>query len=261
MTKTEASFRLDGKVALVTGGAGGIGTAISQAFVEMGAKVAIASRTLKNTQATADALKAQGYDAWATSFDVVSVDEIHQMTDAAASHFGKLDILVNCIGGLTKEEMADDTTETQFDYMMSTALKGAMFQSIAAARHMKLQGTGGKIVHLGSLRGALALRGRGYAAYCAAKGGLAMLVKQLAAEWAPDKINVNVVSPTFTLTEQAARWLNDPVFRANVEARIPLGRVAQPAEVANAVLYFASPASDFITGQSLYMDGGISVTQ
>ena len=261
MTNTEASFRIDGKVALVTGGAGGIGRAVSLALAEMGAKVAVASRTLAKTQATADGLKARGYDAWATSFDVVSVDATGKMVDDVASHFGRLDILVNCIGNLTHEEKAEESTEAQFEYMLATGLKGAMFQSTAAARHMIRQGSGGKIVHIGSVRGLLALRGRGFAAYCAAKGGLVTLAKQLAAEWAPNKINVNVISPTFINTEQAAQWLSDPTFRANVEGRIPLGRVGEPAEVANAVLFFASPASDFISGQTLYIDGGVTATQ
>src|SRR5580692_2141307 len=237
MTKNEGCFLLDGKVALVTGGAGGIGTAVCDVLAEMGAKVGIASRTLAKTQATAEALKAKGYDARATAFDVVSTDETAKMVDDVASHFGRLDILVNCIGNLTKEEKAEESTDAQFEYMLATGLKGAMFQSSAAARHMIRQGTGGKIVHIGSVRGLLALRGRGFAAYCAAKGGLVTLAKQLAAEWAPHKINVNVVAPTFIRTEQAAVWLNDPVFRAGVEARIPLGRVGEPEEVANAVLF------------------------
>jgi NAD(P)-dependent dehydrogenase (short-subunit alcohol dehydrogenase family) len=261
MTKTEACFRLDGKVALVTGGAGGIGSVVSQVLAETGAKVAVAGRTLAKTQAVAEGLKAQGYDAWATAFDLVSTDATTTMVDDVAGHFGRLDILVNCIGNLNKEEKAEESTDAQFEYMLATGLKGAMFQSSAAARHMIRQGAGGKIVHIGSVRGLLALRGRGFAAYCAAKGGLVTLAKQLAAEWAPHKINVNVVSPTFINTEQAAQWLSNPDFRANVEARIPLGRVGEPWEVANAVLFFASPASDFITGQNLYIDGGITATQ
>jgi NAD(P)-dependent dehydrogenase (short-subunit alcohol dehydrogenase family) len=261
MTRREAMFRLDGKVALVTGGAGGIGAAVCEALAEMGAKIAVAGRTLEKTQATVGRLKTQGFDAWATAFDVVSTDATTIMVDEVAKHFGRLDILVNCIGNLTKEEKAEESTDAQFEYMLATGLKGAMFQSSAAARHMIRQGAGGKIVHIGSVRGLLALRGRGFAAYCAAKGGLVMLAKQLAAEWAPARINVNVVSPTFISTEQAAQWLSDPVFRANVEARIPLGRVGEPREVANAVLFFASPASDFITGQTLYIDGGITATQ
>jgi NAD(P)-dependent dehydrogenase (short-subunit alcohol dehydrogenase family) len=135
-----------------------------------------------------------------------------------------------------------------------------MFLAQASARHMK-KGGGGKQVHIGSVRTLLALRGRGYAAYTATKGGLAIMCKQLAAEWAADKINVNLVAPTFVRTEQVAAMLNDPAFYNPLVARIPLGRVAEPEEVMNAVLFFVSPASDFITGQTLYLDGGITATQ
>jgi len=139
-------------------------------------------------------------------------------------------------------------------------LKGAMFQAQAAARHMIKQG-GGKQVHLGSVRSLLALRGRGFAAYCAAKGGLSIMCRQLAAEWAPHKINVNVLAPTFVRTEQVAAMLADPGFYSALVARIPLGRIAEPEEVANAVMFFVSSASDFVTGQTLYLDGGITTTQ
>ncbi len=126
---------------------------------------------------------------------------------------------------------------------------------------MIAQGSGGKQVHLGSVRTQLALRGRGYAAYCAAKGGLGTMCKQLAAEWAPHNINVNVVAPTFVRTEQVAHMLSDPQFYSALTARIPLGRVAEPEEVMHAVLFLVSPASAFITGQTLYLDGGITATQ
>jgi gluconate 5-dehydrogenase len=136
-----------------------------------------------------------------------------------------------------------------------------MFQAKAAARHMMKQETGGKQIHIGSVRTLLGLRGRGYSAYCATKGGLAILCKQLAAEWAPHKINVNVVAPTFVRTPLVAHMLADPNFYNALIARIPLGRIAEPEDVSNAVLFFASPASDFITGQTLYLDGGITATQ
>ena len=136
-----------------------------------------------------------------------------------------------------------------------------MFQAQAVARHMIQQGTGGKQVHIGSVRSLLALRRRGFAAYCATKGGLAILCKQLAAEWAPHGINVNVLAPTFVRTEQVAKMLADPAFYSDLVARIPLGRIAEPEEVANAVVFFTSSASDFITGQTLYLDGGITATQ
>jgi len=123
------------------------------------------------------------------------------------------------------------------------------------------QGQAGKHVQLGSVRTMLGLRGRGYTAYTAAKGGLGTMTKQLAAELAPHKINVNMVAPTFTRTEMVAKMLADEQFYNSLTARIPLGRVATPEEIMQAVLFFVSPASDFITGQILYVDGGLTATQ
>src|SRR5260221_8402134 len=136
-----------------------------------------------------------------------------------------------------------------------------MFLAKASARHMIKGGKGGKQVHIGSVRTLLALRGRGYAAYCATKGGLAILCKQLAMEWAPHQINVNVVAPTFVRTELVANMLADETFYNNLVARIPLGRIADVKDVMAATLFFVSPASDFVTGQTLYLDGGITASQ
>jgi gluconate 5-dehydrogenase len=253
-------FRLDGKVALVTGGYGGIGEAVSRGLVRAGARVAIAGRDSDKAAACAGALRTDGGDSYAATFDSLSVAETRRMVDEVAGHFGRLDILVNCVG-LNREEKAEDVTEEMFDHVVDVNLKGAMFQAQAAARHMIEQGAGGKQVHIGSVRTQLALRGRGYAAYCASKGGLAILCKQLAAEWAPHRINVNVVAPTFVRTGQVAHMLSDATFYNALIARIPLGRIAEPEDVWNAILFFVSPASDFITGQTLYLDGGITATQ
>jgi gluconate 5-dehydrogenase len=253
-------FRLDGKVALVTGGYGGIGEAVCREIVAAGGRVAVAGHHEDKASACAEALRETGADARPAVFDARSVGDTQRMTDQVAADFGRLDILVNCIGG-NQEEKADEVTEAVYDDVMVTNLKTAMFQAQAAAKHMRRSGGGGKVVFVGSVRGRIALRGRGFAAYCAAKGGLEALCRQLAAEWAEDRINVNVIAPTFTRTAQAAKWLDDPVFYQSVVARIPLGRVAETRDVAGAVLFFASPASDFVTGQTLYLDGGITVTQ
>lgn len=257
---TETAFRLDGKVALVTGGYGGIGEAVCQGLARAGAKVAVTGHNAQKAAACADALKQQGCDAYAGVFDSVSVPETRRMVDEVAGHFGRLDILVNCVG-LNREEKAEDVTEEMFDHVVNVNLRSAMFQAQAAARHMIAQGGGGKQVHIGSVRTLLGLRGRGYAAYCATKGGLAILCKQLAAEWAPHQINVNVVAPTFVRTQQVAHMLADQRFYDSLLARIPLGRIAEPDDVWNAVLFLTSSASSFITGQTLYVDGGITATQ
>jgi NAD(P)-dependent dehydrogenase (short-subunit alcohol dehydrogenase family) len=253
-------FRLDGKVALVTGGYGGIGEVVSRGLAEAGARVAVAGHNADKATACADAIKKQGHDAYAAAFDSISVPETRRMVDDVAAHFGRLDILVNCVG-LNREEKAEDVTEEMFDHVVDVNLKSAMFQAQAAARHMIRQGSGGKQVHIGSVRTLLGLRGRGYAAYCATKGGLAILCKQLAAEWAPHRINVNVVAPTFVRTQQVAHMLSDEKFYNALVERIPLGRIAEPEDVWNAVLFFVSPASSFVTGQTLYLDGGITATQ
>jgi NAD(P)-dependent dehydrogenase (short-subunit alcohol dehydrogenase family) len=260
MASLEELFRLDGKVALVTGGYGGIGEAVSRGLAHLGARVAIAGHNAGKAAAAAEALAGRGCDAYAAAFDSVSVPGTQRMVDEVADHFGRLDILVNCVG-LNREEKAEEVTEAMFDHVVDVNLKSAMFQGQAAARHMIRQGTGGKQVHIGSVRTLLALRGRGYAAYCASKGGLAILCKQLAAEWAPHQINVNVVAPTFVRTQQVAHMLADQSFYNTLVARIPLGRIAEPDDVWHAILFFVSPASAFVTGQTLYLDGGITSTQ
>jgi NAD(P)-dependent dehydrogenase (short-subunit alcohol dehydrogenase family) len=253
-------FRIDGKVALVTGGYGGIGPAVVQSLSQAGAKIAIAGHNKDKAEASAKALKSQGHQAYACEFDVLSVTQTKKMVDEVVQHFGQLDILVNLVG-LNREEKADDVTEAAFDQVVDVNLKGMMFQAQAAAAQMIRQGKGGKQVHTGSVRSLLGLKGRGYAAYCAAKGGMTILCKQLASEWAEHKINVNLTAPTFVRTPQVEHMLSDPKFYDALIARIPLGRIGTPDDVASAILFLVSPASDFITGQTLYLDGGLTATQ
>jgi NAD(P)-dependent dehydrogenase (short-subunit alcohol dehydrogenase family) len=260
MTGVDPLFRLDGKVALVTGGYGGIGGPVCQALGSRGARVGVAGHDAGKASDCADALRAEGYDAWSAPFDARSQAETESVMEAAVSHFGRLDILVNLVGG-QREEKAGEVTAANFDEVIALNLKSAMLQGQAAARHMIRQKAGGKQLFFGSVRSQLALRGRGFAAYCAAKGGLTVLTKQLAAEWAEHRINVNALAPTFTRTPQVARWLEDPDFYRNLVARIPMGRIAETSDIVGAVLFFVSPASDFITGQTLYIDGGITATQ
>ena len=252
-------FGLSGKVALVTGGYSGLGAAVSLGLAGLGAKIAVSGFEGDKAHAWAESLRSQGHDAYASVFNVLSSSETQAMVDDVVNHFGRLDILVNSVG-VNREQKADDVTEEVFDNVIGVNLRGAMFQAQAAARHMIKQG-GGKQVHIGSVRTQLALSGRGYAAYCASKGGLGILCKQLAAEWAPHRINVNIVAPTFVNTEMSARMLLDEKFHASLVSRIPLGRIAEPEDVMRAVLFLVSSASDFITGQTLYVDGGLTATQ
>ncbi len=260
MASSEDLFQFNGKVALVAGGYGGIGEAVCRDLARRGAKVAVAGRSEAKAAALADALGEEGAEAFGVAFDALSESETERMTGQVAERFGRIDILVNCVG-FNREEKAEEVTDENFSYVLDVNLKSAMFIAAASARRMIEQADGGKQLHIGSVRTLLGLRGRGYAAYCAAKGGLAVLCKQLAAEWAPHRINVNVVAPTFVRTELVAHMLADESFYNALVARIPLGRIAEPEDVSRAVMFFVSSASDFITGQTLYLDGGITATQ
>ncbi|HVJ11963.1 MAG TPA: SDR family oxidoreductase, partial [Burkholderiales bacterium] len=145
-----------------------------------------------------------------------------------------------------------------WDEVLGTNLRAAMFLAQAVARRQK---RGGRQVHLLSVRAQLGVRGRGYSTYCTSKGGLVMLVKQHASELGQRGICVNGVAPTVVRTEMGAHWLKNPKTRAWLKERIPLGRVAEPEDVAGAVLFFCSPAADYVTGQILYVDGGLTASQ
>jgi NAD(P)-dependent dehydrogenase (short-subunit alcohol dehydrogenase family) len=241
-------LNLKGKTAFVPGGYGGLGAAICRGLAAEGAKVVVAGRSLAKASALARRIRGV-----AVQVDVRQPADIEN----ALKPIKRIDILVNC-AGVQREEKLDAVTETAWDEVLGTNLKAAMFLGQAVARRQK---RGGKQVHLLSVRAQLGLRGRGYSAYTAAKGGLAMLVKQHACELAPRGICVNGVAPTVVRTRMGAHWLKNPKTRAWLQERIPLGRVAEPADVVGAVLFFCSPASDYVTGQILYVDGGLTASQ
>jgi gluconate 5-dehydrogenase len=250
-------FDLAGKRAFVPGGYGGIGEAVAQGLCEAGARVVVAGRSAAKAAQLAGRLAKAGHEAHGIALDGESVESIAAGVDAAAKLLGGLDILVNCIGKNREQRLADVTPET-FDEIYRTNLRSAMFLAQAAARH---QGQGGKQVHMLSVRSQLGMRGYGYSAYCATKGALVMLVKQHALELAPRGITVNGIAPTVVLTEAAEKWRADEERWKALLARIPLGRVAEARDIVGATLFFCSPASDFVTGQVLYVDGGITASQ
>jgi gluconate 5-dehydrogenase len=250
-------FDLAGKRALVPGGYGGIGGAIARGLCEAGASVVVAGRSEAKATALAGALAGTGHSAHGIELDGESVESIRAGVDRAAQLLGGLDILVNCIGKNREQKLPEVTPET-FDEIYRTNLRSAMFLAQSAARH---QGKGGKQVHLLSVRSQLGMRGYGYSAYCATKGALVMLVKQHALELAARGINVNGIAPTVVLTDAAEKWRAEEARWNALLARIPLGRVAEPADIVGTTIFFCSAASDFVTGQVLYLDGGITASQ
>jgi gluconate 5-dehydrogenase len=255
----EEGFSLRGRRAFVPGGYGGIGEAVAWALAGAGAAVTVAGRSAARAEALAQRLAQAGHAAHGIALDAEDTAQAARAVDEAARRMGGLDILANCIG-MNVEQPVDAVTEETFDLVYRTNLRSAMFLAQAAARHQAAAG-GGRQVHLLSVRSQLGMRGYGYSAYCATKGALVMLVKQHAVELARHGITVNGVAPTVVLTEVARKWQTDPGRWDALLARIPLGRVAEAEEVAAAVLYFCTPAAGFVTGQVLYVDGGITATQ
>jgi gluconate 5-dehydrogenase len=252
---------LAGQVAFVPGGYGGLGEAIAYGLALAGARVAIAGRDLAKAQALAARIAdTAARETIAVPLDARDVSTMTPAVEAVTARFGRLDILANCVG-MQIEQPLLDVTEDAFDTVYETNLKSAMFLAQAAARAQIAGGRGGRQIHLLSVRAQLAIRGKGYSAYTATKGGLAMLVKQHAMELAPHAITVNGVAPTFVNTEMIRHVYERPEFRREILARIPLGRIADPKDVVAPVLFFASPGAAFVTGQILYVDGGITASQ
>lgn len=259
-TALDGQFRLDGKVVFIPGGYGGIGEAIAWGAALAGATVIVAGRDRAKADELAAALVAAGLSAEGIALDVASVPQIEAAVDAVAARHGAVDILVNC-AGIQREEKITEVTEAAFDEVYAVNLKAAMFLGQAVARHQIAAGKGGRQVHLLSVRSTLGIRARGYSAYCATKGAVAMLIKQHAMELAPYNITVNGVSPTFVYTEMIRHVMENDEFRQGLLARIPLGRIADPKDIVGPVLFFMSPASGFVTGQNLLVDGGITASQ
>jgi gluconate 5-dehydrogenase len=252
--------RFDGKVAFVAGGYGGIGEAVAHGLAQRGATVVVGGRDEAKASALAATLVAGGGRASAIAFDARSIASIRAGVDAAAARHGTLDILINSLGAQEEQSLLD-VTEEAFDEILDVNLRAAMFLGQAVARVQIAAGRGGRHVHQLSVRAQLGLRGRGHSAYCASKGGLALLVKQHAMELAPHGINVNGVAPTVVQTPIAGRWLTDPELYRKLIERIPLGRIANVQDVVGPTLFFCSAAAAFITGQILYVDGGITASQ
>jgi NAD(P)-dependent dehydrogenase (short-subunit alcohol dehydrogenase family) len=254
-------FDVKGRVAYIPGGYGSLGEAIAWGLAQRGARVAISGRNGVKAEALAAKIRNAGFDALGLAMDAHSVESVRESTDRVAKHFGALDILVNSVG-IQREELLLDVTEDAFDEVYQVNLKSAMFLAQAAARHQIAGKRGGKQVHLLSVRSHLAMRGRGYSAYCSTKGALVLLVRQHAMELAPHGITVNGVAPTVVDSEMGRNnWQSNPKGWQALLDRIPLGRIADPKDVVGPTLMFCSPASDFITGQVLYIDGGITASQ
>lgn len=251
------SLRVDGEVALVTGTGTGIGQASALALAAAGARVVgteLPAR-LEAAEATARvAAREYGVDTLAVPLDVTDLDSINTCVASVLDRFGQIDILVNN-AGINILQAALNVTEETWDRIHNVNLKGLFFMSQAAGRAM-LARRRGKIINIASQMGVGGYARR--AAYCASKAGVVNLTRVLAIEWARHGLRVNCIGPTFVESATNATLFQDEAFHRETVSRIPVGRIAKPADIVGAVVYLASPASDMVNGQTLLVDGGWS---
>ena len=248
----KTQFSLEGKVALLTGGAGGIGEALAFALCSAGATTAICDLNLGQAEKVAADFTAKGLKAKAFALDLTKVESIRQCAGAVAAAFGKIDILVNC-GGINKREGFLDVEEKTYDLIMDVNLKGTFFMTQAVVPFMVKAG-GGKIVNLSS-HNAQGMLG-GVSVYGASKSGVSALTRSMAVEWAQFNIQANAVAPGHILTPLTQVTWNHPTRSVYLRDRIAMRRPGTPEEVAGMVLMLCSPASSYMTGQTYHLDGG-----
>jgi glucose 1-dehydrogenase len=246
---------LKDKVAIVTGGNSGIGKAIALGLAKAGANIVIDYISDPDaTTALEQAIVALGDKAIGVDADVSSVQDLQKLVDAAVAAFGRVDIMVNNAGVETRTSVLD-TTEAQYDKVLAIDLKSAFFGTQIAARQMIKQGGGGRIINITSVHEDWPMPGN--TAYCLAKGGMRMLTRTAGIELAPHGVLVVGVGPGAVATPINTSTMKDPALLAKLDAAIPLGRLAQPEEIANVVVFLAGDGGSYMTATTIFADGGI----
>lgn len=247
----DKDFRLTDKVAVVTGGASGLGNAIARMFYEKGAKIAL----LDMNEKIDEFAKEIGPDVLGIRMDVTNISEIDEAVEKVMEKFGRIDILGN-VAGLGQLDHAEDITEEAFDKICAVNLKGVFFMAQRVGRKMIESGNGGKIINMGSQAAIIGLWG--HACYGPTKAAVVNLTKVLANEWGKYSININSISPTITMTPMAREIWGGKEGEEFLK-KVPIGRFGEPDEVAACALFLASDAANMITGENLVIDGGFSV--
>lgn len=245
-------FRLDNKVALITGAARGLGRACALALADAGADIALGLRDASSAADLESEIAAMGRRVIRLQMDVGYTQQIRDAVASTIKEFGRIDILLNNVG-VAPANPAEEVTEEDFDLTLNLNVKATFFTSQEVGRQMIRQGSG-CIINMSSQAGFIALQDE--SVYCMTKAAVNHLTKNLASEWASHGIRVNAVAPTFIETPGTEPWLRDKAFRKSVIDRIPLGRVGKPMEVAGAVVFLASDAASLITGEVMLIDGG-----
>ena len=248
-------FDLSGRVAIVTGASRGLGRYLSQALARAGADLVITSRHTADLRSTAEEIKTLGRKALPLECDVREYDSVQRMVESAYHEYGRLDVLVNNAGCNVRKRAVEVTWE-DWNLILDTNLRGTFFVAQAVARHM-IAARDGRIINIGSETCVAGYSG--LAPYGASRGGIKQLTMSLAADWGEYGITVNCLAPGWFKTAQTAVLYEDSDWVAYLSERIPLGRPGSPTDLDGAVVFLASTASQYVTGQTLMVDGGISV--
>lgn len=243
---------IKGKKILITGGSKGIGKDIAIAFAKLGANIVISGRNAKDLVDTTDELRKLNPNCFYEVADMQKVDDIYRMVDNTVTTLGGIDVLINN-AGVNIPKPALEVTEEDWDRVLDTNLKGSFFCSQRAGKYMLEQGHG-KIINIASQMAFVGYIDR--SAYCSSKGGMVQLTKALAIEWAKENIKVNAIAPTFIETDLTKKMFDNKEFYQDVLNRIPLGKLAQLSDVTGAVVFLASDLSNYITGETIKVDGG-----
>jgi len=248
-------FDLTGKIALVTGASRGLGRAMAKGLAKAGADLVLCARSEADLASACREIEAMGRKAVAIQVDVLSSESVERMAQRAFHEMGRVDILVNNAGVNVRKPVVE-LGEEEWDLVLDTNLKGYFLVGRAIGRRMISQG-GGKVINVASILGAVGLPNQ--VAYASSKGGVIQMTKVMALEWAPYHINVNAIAPTYFETPLVAAIRNDPERYRFIVERTPMGRWGQPEELEGVVIFLASKASDFITGQTIFIDGGWTI--
>lgn len=251
----DSLFDLTGKVAIITGASSGLGVQFANALGGQGAKLALVARREEKLERVKAELEEKGYEVYYHTCDVTKTDDVKEAVEAIVEHYGTVDILVNNaglgIGGPTAS-----ISDNEWEVMMNTNING-VFRFAREVGKIMLDKNYGKVINVGSIHSKVALNRSDFTTpYCTTKGAIYMMTKSLASEWAPYNITVNAIGPAYFASEMTEDLITDDGFAPIIEAYCPMGRVGKPGELDGAIIYFASDASSYTTGQLLNVDGG-----
>ena len=252
---SSTQFDLSGRVAIVTGASRGLGENLARALGRAGADLAVTSRTIDSLSKIVTELEGFGRRVLPVELDVRSIDSIQAMADAVFDQYGRIDILLNN-AGCNVRKPAVEIDPAEWDMVLETNLRGPFFTAAAVARKAMLPQKYGRIINIGSVTSVFGTGG--IAPYCASRGGIKQLTMSLADEWGSEGVNVNCLAPGWFKTSQTRALYENQAWVDYIVDRIPLKRVGQPRDLDGAAVFLASEASEYVTGQCLFVDGGIS---